>query len=186
MKLTVACGSHSLSPCPLDDQGSKTMRKRTRYLILIAIALLALVIAKYYPAIKMLLKKQIVISEFTVTRPKGFQIIGENTMLSLQEPLSIHFGQIKNGKERLEDWKRFMEKKGATSSYESIKVGCKSGILLRTINSDDKSPNEDVKIFVEPDLTIFVSMPFDKGSQKREAFLKGFLLSHVACTQSPK
>lgn len=162
------------------------MRNRTRYLILVAIALLALVIVKYYPAVKQLLKKEVVISEFTITRPEGFQIIGDSTMLSLQEPLSIHFGQIKNGKERLEDWKRFMEKKGATSNYESIKVGCKSGLLLKTIKSDEKSPNEDIKIFVEPDVTIFVSMPFDKGSQKREQFLKDFLLVNVACTQSQR
>lgn len=162
------------------------MRKRTRYLILIAIALLALVIAKYYPAIKMLLKKQIVISEFTITRPEGFQIIGENTMLSLQEPLSIHFGQMKNGKERLEDYKRFMEKKGVASSYDNIKVGCKSAILLRTIKTDDKSPSEDIKIFVEPDITIFVSMPFDKDSQRREQFLKNFLFQNVACAQSTR
>lgn len=170
----------------LDITEIKTMTKRMRYLILIAIVLLALVIAKYYPVIKMLLKKQIVVSEFTITRPEGFQIIGDSTMLSLHEPLSIHFGQTKNGKERLEVWKRFMEKNGATSSYDSIKVGCKSGILLRTIKSDDKNPNEDIKIFVEPDLSISVSMPFDNGSQKREQFLKDFLLTNVACIQNPR
>jgi len=107
-------------------------------------------------------------------------------MLSLQEPLSIHFGQMKNGKERLEDWKRFMEKKGATSRYDSIKVGCKSGIMLRAIKSDDKNPNEDIKIFVEPDLSISVSMPFDNGSQKRQQFLRDFLLTNVACVQNPR
>lgn len=162
------------------------MRNRTTYLILIAIALLALVIGKYYPMVKQRLKKEVVVSEFIITRPEGFQIIGDSTMLSLQEPLSIHFGQIKNGKERLEDWKRFMEKKGATSTYESVQVGCKPGVLLRTIKSDGKNPNEDIKIFVEPDLTIFVSMPFEKESRKREQFLKEFLLSNIVCAQSPK
>lgn len=163
------------------------MKKHRMFILVsVAIVLLGLVIFKYYPAIKMLLKKQIDISGFIIRRPEGFRIIGDSTMLSLQEPLSIHFGQIKNGKERLEDWKRFMEKKGATSRYETVKVGCKSGILLKTIKTDEKSPNEDIKIFVEPDLTIFVSMPFDTGSQKREQFLKDFLQSNVVCAQRSK
>jgi hypothetical protein len=157
-----------------------------KYLILIAIVLLGLVIAEYYPAVKMLLKKQIVISEFTITRPEGFKIIGDRTILSLQDPLLIHFGQGKNGKESLEVYKRFMESKGVTSLYDSVKVGCKTGILLRTIKSDDKNPNENIKIFVEPDLTIFVSMPFDKESQKREQFLRNFLQHNVLCTDGPR
>lgn len=157
-------------------------KHRVFILVSVAIVLLGLVIAEYYPAIKMLLKKQIVISGFAITRPDGFQIIGDSTMLSLHEPLSIHFGQMKNGKERLEGWRKFMEKKGAISRYETIKVGCKTGICLRTIKPDEKDPNVDVNIFVEPDLTIFISMPFDNQNQKREMFLQNFLQQNIACT----
>jgi hypothetical protein len=164
---------------------SKTMKNRLRYLILIALAILALVIAEYYPLIKRLMKKQITISGFTITKPEGFEIISESTMLSYNEPLSFHFAQLKNGKEFLERYKGYMEKKGVMSSYDSIEVGCKTGIKLTTIKSGD-IPNEDIKIFVEPDLSIFVSMPFDKESQRREQFLKNFLLQNVACVQSPK
>ncbi|MDD2467852.1 MAG: hypothetical protein PHI97_28060 [Desulfobulbus sp.] len=158
-------------------------KHRLFILVSVAIVLLGLVIAEYYPVIKMLLKKQIVISEFIIRRPDGFQIIGDSTMLSLQEPLSIHFGQMKNGKDRLDDWKRFMEKKGATSRYETTKVGCKTGICLRTIKPDEKDPYEDIKIFVEPDLTIFISMPFNKQNQKREKFLQDFLRQNIKCSK---
>lgn len=147
-----------------------------------AIVLLGLVIAEYFPAVKMLLKKQIVISGFIIRRPDGFQIIGDSTMLSLQEPLSIHFGQIKNGKERLDEWKRFVEKKGVPSRYETTKVGCKTGICLRTIKPDEKDPCEDIEIFVEPDLTIFISMPLDRQNQKREKFLQNFLQHNITCS----
>lgn len=161
-------------------------KSRTTYLIFIAIILLGLVVAEYYPAIKQLLKKQITISGLTITRPEGFQIVGDRTILSPHEPLSIHFGQMKNGKESLESYKRYMEEKGVTSHYDSIKVGCKTGIQLRTIKTDDKNPIEDIKIFIEPDLTIFVSMPFDEESQNRELFLRNFLQQNVVCTDNSR
>ena len=158
-------------------------KHRIFILISVAIVLLGLVFAEYYPAIKILVKKQIMISGFIIRRPDGFQILGDRTMLSLQEPMSIHFAQMKNGKERLDDWKQFMEKKGVPSRYETTKVGCKTGICLRTINPDEKDPYEDIKIFVAPDLTIFISMPFDKKNQKREQFLQNFLQQNITCSK---
>jgi len=55
---------------------------RTKILIFIAVVLVGLVIAEYYPAFKLLLKRTINISDFTITRPEGFQIIGDRTILS--------------------------------------------------------------------------------------------------------
>lgn len=90
---------------------------------------------------------------------------------------------MKNGKEVLEKYKRYMESKGITSKYESIKVGCKTGICLRTVNPDGNSRNEDIKVFVEPDLIILISIPFDDQKQQRQLFLQNFLQHNVACTK---
>jgi len=162
------------------------MRNRTKYLLLVALVLSLLVFVKYYPSTRLFLKKQTTISGFRVTKPEGFLFISDESLMSTKEPFSINFGKTSNSVEKLEGYRKFKEKKGIQSTYENVQVGCKNAIGLKTIESDGKSSYEDIKIAVNSDTTIFVSMPFDNNSPQRENFLKDFLSKNVICLDTPK
>jgi hypothetical protein len=133
---------------------------------------------------------QLAVSNLSITPPKGWIIIGENTFDCDYGRLVVHFAKIEDAEKMLAAQKEHNEKtQKVIPVIEKYVVGCKTATGISVQHDLNKGKVESIYIAVEPDVLVSVNLIVDAALQQRKQKLATFLADDVKCvapTATPK
>jgi hypothetical protein len=124
----------------------------------------------------------LLVSNLSITPPKGWIITGENTLDYDHSRLLVHFAQIEDVRKMLAAQKEHNEKtQKVTHEVEKYVVGCKTATGVSAQHDANKGKVESIYIAVEPDVLVSVNIIVDADLQQRKEKLATFLADNVKC-----
>jgi hypothetical protein len=170
---------------------TKKMRTTAIILVMLLVAVLAF---KNSPLYRKVLwhsvaledKGPFKLSNLSISVPKDWVVLGENTFDYDYGKLVIHFASISTGhvEGKLESIKAVKEKKNIKTTAVTYLVGCKNSHALIEESVVDKTKMETVLIAVDPDILINADFIVDSGLEKRKEVFANFLSKNVSCVES--